>query len=314
MRFDKEALGCGLTLYSQLENSKAELVFTAYIMETEDNQTVSGKERKVEFCVLDREDREVVLISIPAQQVCTVRSLLIYPHLWQSVEDPYLYRVRALLLDGEEILDEVTAYHAFRAMDRETWDGFRLNEKPFHLKGIRYEADALKQETGGDQLKTDLKLIRELGANTVCLSGSLDWPDFYQICEELGLLIWYDGEKNGSAEIPLFAGKEEYALLTEDHLRRRDMFFYYKACWTQDPFVYLCGHARSYEGERLATVQVYSNQKKIALYVDGVLFEIKESSPCFIYDNVPLEKAQTIISAQAGDCYMAITIKKSQRM
>ncbi len=302
MRFDRDALGGGLTVYTDVKNGKAEIEFTAYIDELINDATV-------EFVMTNEEGSEVAVVCFPAKEICVGNSLIIYPHLWQSIEDPYQYCVTAYLLVGEEIIDKIEMYVPIYKIDRSVTKGVLLNEKPFEVKAVGYEipSQISGNNTYTNQIYQDMKTIISMGANTICLIHPSKNIDFYNVCQEMGILVWQ--EADGKA--PLLIGKEENSLLALDRIQKKDLYYLYKAKWSKEPFVHICGRKNWKRSGDTTVIQVYSNLKKVALYVNGILFEWKESKPEFLFSDVPLKGHETIISAQAGDCFSSLTIYKS---
>lgn len=62
--------------------------------------------------------------------------------------------------------------------------------------------------------------------------------------------------------------------------------------------------------EETIAVTVYSNQKKAALYVDGYLFECKQGPPDFKFEDISLKHCQTVLTAQAGECSISVTVER----
>ena len=313
MRFDRQALGNGLTVYSKVQNGKAEVEITAFLIKDSEN-TDEAKIREaltVEFLMEDREGRVVASACLFAREICSVKTLLVYPHLWQGTEDPYLYRVRAFLLKGETVLDQVDAWHGIRSFGYQSVKGFCLNEKPFALHAVRYQLPP--QISGNDlyrsQLLKDMDVMLEVGINTLCPDAPSADEWFYWMCDRKGLIVWQETEQE--TNIVPFTGIDGAGLMAPDRNRKRDLFYYYKACWSRQPFIHICGHEDFRRSADTTNVRVYSNQKKAALYLDGVLFEFKESAPVFLFEDVPLKREITVISAQAGDCYAAVTIQRA---
>lgn len=117
-------------------------------------------------------------------------------HLWQGVEDPYLYTCSAALVRRNEIVDEVSARIGIREYSVDPDKGFILNGKPMMLRGVSrhqdqlYKGNALTREDH----YADAALIKELGANTIRLAHYQHSRDFYDACDEYGFVVW--------AEIP----------------------------------------------------------------------------------------------------------------
>ena len=82
-------------------------------------------------------------------------------------------------------------------------------------------------------------------------------------------------------------GKNHKGLITFDRKQKKDAYYIYKAWWSDEPFVHLCGSRYVDRLEPVTEVKVYSNRKKIALYVDGVLFGEEQGEHIFKFQ-VPI--------------------------
>ena len=58
-------------------------------------------------------------------------------------------------------------------------------------------------------------------------------------------------------------------LVTFDRKTRKDSFYLYKAWWSDENFVHICSKRFTDRTESEMEVKVYSNQKSVALYVNG---------------------------------------------
>ena len=63
-------------------------------------------------------------------------------------------------------------------------------------------------------------------------------------------------------------GKNHKGLITFDRKIKKDAYYIYKAWWTKEPFVHLCGKRYHDRIEDVTEIKIYSNQKKVVLYVD----------------------------------------------
>ena len=89
--------------------------------------------------------------------------------------------------------------------------------------------------------------------------------------------------------------------------RKKDSFYLYKAWWSGEPFVHICGRRYADRPEAVTTVKVYSNQEKAALYANGKLVEEKTGSKVFTF-RVPLE-GQVELKAVSGECEDSCVIR-----
>ena len=66
-------------------------------------------------------------------------------------------------------------------------------------------------------------------------------------------------------------GENQKGLVTIDRELRKDAFYLYKAYWSKEAFVHLCGRRYVDRAEEVTKIKVYSNQPSVTLYVDGKL-------------------------------------------
>lgn len=90
-------------------------------------------------------------------------------------------------------------------------------------------------------------------------------------------------------------------LVTYDRKIKKDAFYYYKAQWSQEPFVKI-GESRFVNRERKAiTVTVYSNCREVTLTVHGKSHTTQSHSGVFRFQNIPLLPGENEVTASAGE-------------
>lgn len=120
------------------------------------------------------------------------------PHLWDT-DDPYLYDV-ALSTHH----DSVTSYFAMRkfsVMERDGKKVLALNNKPIFMKGVLdqgYYQDTLLTPPSIKEYEKDLKLIKNLGFNTVRKHIKIESLIWYHLCDKMGLIVWQDMVNGGT--------------------------------------------------------------------------------------------------------------------
>ena len=103
-------------------------------------------------------------------------------------------------------------------------------------------------------------------------------------------------------------GMNHKGLVTFDRKIKKDSFYIYKAWWSDEPFVHLCGSRYVDRPEEVTEVKVYSNQPKVALYHNGKLVGEQTGKRIFKF-RVTLE-GENNLEAVAGDCRDTSFIRK----
>lgn len=433
----------------------------------------------VRYLITDREEKAVAEVWRPSGD-SKADVLLPSPHLWQGVDDPYLYRCTATLVYRNETVDEVSSRFGIRSFSVDPEKGFFLNGKPMMLRGVSRHQDRLWKGNAltREEHYEDAALIAELGANTVRLAHYQHSRDFYDACDEYGFIVWAEipyiscqsddpkahencrlqmedliyqnynhpsicfwgisneitiaGEKpglignhedlnalvkqidpgrlttiahvsmlpmdsalHGITDVESYnhyfgwyggtyennekwldefhakhpeiclglseygaegiityqpdapkcrdyseayqaeyhehmakilmerpylwathvwnmfdfgcaarneggtAGRNNKGLVTMDRKIKKEAFYLYKAYWSREPFVYLCGRRYAQRTGNTATVKVYSNLSQVSLYVNGMPFATQHGDRVFLFENVPLSNGFTFLTATA---------------
>ena len=151
------------------------------------------------------------------------------PTLWNGMENPYLYTLKASVLDNGAVMDEAKLRFGFRDIKFDSDKGCILNGQQIKLKGVSRHQD---RENIGNALtinehREDLELIKEMGANSIRLAHYQQAGDFYDLCDEMGFLVW--------AEIPVISRynkkAQDNALQQLEELIKQNMHHASIFCW-----------------------------------------------------------------------------------
>ena len=270
------------------------------------------------------------------EEADSMTALLLRPHLWDGMRDPYVYRVTAQgrfeAVEQEEksgvTVEEVywqqeLAIYDMRVVDKK---GIFLNAKEFmpHEAAYRLPPQISDAGTQEELMKRDLDRLARMGVNAVRLEGTGSGIDgqesrsvrlFYRLCRRSGFLtgdLWIRPQN-----LPVYRGlpgeMTEEALLSADGRTLTERYYYYQAKWSSEPVLYPALSTLRRQENGQASLTIYSNQKKVVLYVDGVLFLFQSAGagdPEFIFEDIPVAKLPLQLAAEAGNLSVSLTVTK----
>ncbi|MBO0810501.1 MAG: glycoside hydrolase family 2 protein [Microlunatus sp.] len=116
--------------------------------------------------------------------------------------DQPLYPTAVRLSRGDQVIDRFDARVGFRTIaitltpdDRGTGFAITVNDKPIYVKGYNWiPDDAFLTRLNADRYRTSIMAAYESGANLLRVWGGGVYESnyFYNVCDELGILVWQD--------------------------------------------------------------------------------------------------------------------------
>ena len=133
--------------------------------------------------------RQVVLKagdSIPADFNLNI----LHPNLW-SINNPVLYNLSVAVISKERTLDVYNEKIGIRDITIDANKGFFLNNKNIKLKGVCLHDDAGTFGVAVPEAvwRRRLKLLKEVGCNTIRMSHNPHADYMYKLCDEMGFLV-----------------------------------------------------------------------------------------------------------------------------
>ncbi len=162
------------------------------------NMSAQSKAETVVVNIKDRDGRVVAQnekqATIDAGQNSSVTQTLTVdaPHLWNGLQDPYLYRVEVTLKEGDRTCDTTVQPLGLRYYSVDKERGFFLNGKSYPLRGFSMHeelADKGRALSDADRLR-DLEIMRHAGLNYLRLSHYQHGDYTYNYCDSVGIIVY----------------------------------------------------------------------------------------------------------------------------
>ncbi|MGD9930349.1 MAG: sugar-binding domain-containing protein [Mangrovibacterium sp.] len=112
------------------------------------------------------------------------------PQLW-DLEHPNLYTLKTTVSQSGKVIGRTTTTTGFRFFTFDPDKGFALNGKWMKMKGVcvHHDAGVLGTAVPREVWKLRLQTLKGIGVNAIRTSHNPQAPDFYDLCDELGILV-----------------------------------------------------------------------------------------------------------------------------
>ncbi len=142
-----------------------------------------------------------------------------HPHLWWTWDhgkpDLYTLDVRLLAPDGRAV-DSRSIAIGLREIEKIGWN-FYLNRKRLFIRGTNYYYNLFLSEMTRARYDRDVGLMLQMNVNMIRLHCHYSNPEFYDLADERGILIWQDYLEAWYPEDTAFSLRA--AALYDQHIR-----------------------------------------------------------------------------------------------
>ena len=139
------------------------------------------------------EEQHTSLLQGGKSTLMTIPLKLQNPHLWDGLDDPYLYKVRISLYNkqGGQLQDVAETKVGFRFYEMTRHDGFYLNGRHYPLRGVsmHQDMDGRASAVLKENFDADYKTVQELGCNFLRLAHYPHNDYAFRLCDSLGLVV-----------------------------------------------------------------------------------------------------------------------------
>jgi beta-galactosidase len=116
-----------------------------------------------------------------------------HPHLWQGVEDPYLYRLVVELSNkSSQLVDRVSLPFGIRQGRFDPENGLFLNGKHVAVHGVGYHQDREGKVWASqpEDVAADEAMMREMGVTGMRLTHYQHGQPIHDLADRDGLVVW----------------------------------------------------------------------------------------------------------------------------
>ena len=157
-----------------------------------DNVIVTARLRDAEGKVAATAQQSVAL---PARAVVPVDldAGLAAPHLWQGVEDPYLYTSEVTVARAGAVLDRVDNDVGIRTVQLDPDRGLLLNGRPYRVHGVNVHLTYVPGKgvaVDDADIDNDYRILSELGVTGLRFAHYQHNEHSYALADRKGYLVW----------------------------------------------------------------------------------------------------------------------------
>jgi beta-galactosidase len=183
----------GVFVHTKMDGANS----TVTVETTVENQNLSAGNCAIQVYITDRNGKKLAQssaqsLSLPINGKTTVKQKLAIKNarLW-TLNDPYLYRVVAVVKSANKVIDSTITRFGVRTFTFDAANGFFLNGKHIKLQGTNNHQD---HAGVGSALPDYLQyyrihLLKELGSNAYRTSHNAPTPELLDACDSLGMLV-----------------------------------------------------------------------------------------------------------------------------
>ncbi len=161
-----------------------------------ENRNYSKQKATLETSIFDATGKKIATKTLPVkwdtnyQAQISMEWSLENPELW-SPSSPTLYNAVSKLFIKNKIVDVIETNFGIRSIEWKTESGFWLNGKVTKLLGVseHFEAGPVGGAWTKSLLRWKLSLLKQMGVNAIRTAHNPAPPMFYDLCDELGIMV-----------------------------------------------------------------------------------------------------------------------------
>jgi beta-galactosidase len=139
------------------------------------------------------QEEQTVTVGPASVEERTANVAVPHPHLWQGVEDPYLYRLVVELSNkSSDVMDRVSVVFGIRQVRFDPNEGLFLNGKRVAVLGVGYHQDLEGKGWAREpeEIAADEATMREMGVTGIRLTHYQHGQPIHDLADRDGVVVW----------------------------------------------------------------------------------------------------------------------------
>jgi len=164
-------------------------------------------------------------VALPARAVVPVEldAVLADPHLWQGVEDPYLYASEVTVARAGAVLDRMDNEVGIRTVQLDPDRGLLLNGRPYRVHGVNVHLTYVPGKgvaVDDADIDADYRILSDLGVTGLRFAHYQHNEHSYALADRKGFLVWTElpltSEVNGTDAYAANAAQQARELVRQN--------------------------------------------------------------------------------------------------
>ncbi len=188
----------------------------------------STKGYNVSYEIVSNDDKIVAEgeVAVAADSTFNLNCDISNPKLW-GVDSPNLYTLNVKLQQGSKLLEKQTIKFGVRSVEWDAKTGFWLNGENLKIRGVceHLEGGPVGAASTENILRWKISQLKDMGCNAIRTAHNAQVPMFYDICDEMGMLVMDEIFDGWLTKAPFDYGNQAFDQWWEIDLRswiRRD--------------------------------------------------------------------------------------------
>lgn len=175
-----------------------------------DNDGTTASTVKVRSSVINKANAQVVAqvtsdsftVEAGASYTLNQETKVDNPLLWSS-DAPNLYTLKTEIISESDVVDDQLTDFGFRSIYYEE-TGFYINGVKTKLKGVanHWAIGALGAAQSDNMIRYAIQLLKDMGVNCIRTAHNARPPVFYEICDELGMMVIDELFEGATGKVP----------------------------------------------------------------------------------------------------------------